>query len=470
MKPASHHQRLGSEPILPLLFKLSVPGMISMTIQALYNVVDSFFVARISESALTALSIAFPVHIFLIAIATGTGVGTSSLISRLLGQQKNEDAILVAQHVLGASLVYGVLSAIAGLMLAGPLVRAFSNDPEVIRYGIQYTRIIMLGGVFLFTSIVANDILRGQGNTFLPMLSMMLGAITNIILDPLMIFGIGFFPRMEVTGAAVATVISKAVSCFFILLLLYRGQHQVKPKVGTFPLNVSILKSVYQVGLPSMFMQFLTSFMIGGLNMVVGTYTETAMAVTGVYFRLQSFVLMPVFGLTQGYIPIIGYNYGSGNAPRMKQALRYGLLTAFVITSIGAFLFRFFPQQLIGLFQPGPEMLAIGSEALTTISLGLFIVGPAIIGATTFQAIGLGLPSLALSFLRQMVLLLPFAWILGRLWGLSAVWYAFPLSEFIALVIMVFWLGRRLQKVFASLDNAANQLPVTDPETGNPEA
>ncbi|MEN1761220.1 MATE family efflux transporter [Anoxynatronum sibiricum] len=470
MKPASHHQRLGSEPILPLLFKLSVPGMISMTIQALYNVVDSFFVARISEGALTALSIAFPVHIFLIAIATGTGVGTSSLISRLLGQQKHEDAILVAQHVLGASLVYGVLSAIAGLMLAGPLVRAFSNDPEVIRYGIQYTRIIMLGGVFLFTSIVANDILRGQGNTFLPMLSMMLGAITNIILDPLMIFGIGFFPRMEVTGAAVATVISKAVSCFFILLLLYRGQHQVKPKVGTFPVNFSILKSVYQVGLPSMFMQFLTSFMIGGLNMVVGTYTETAMAVTGVYFRLQSFVLMPVFGLTQGYIPIIGYNYGAGNAPRMKQALRYGLLTALVITSTGAFLFRFIPQQLIGLFQPGPEMLAIGSEALTTISLGLFIVGPAIIGATTFQAIGLGLPSLALSFLRQMVLLLPFAWILGRMWGLSAVWYAFPLSEFIALVIMVFWLGRRLQKVFTSLDNAANQPPVTDPETGISEA
>lgn len=468
MKPTSHHQRLGSEPILPLLFRLSVPGMISMTIQALYNVVDSFFVARISESGLTALSIAFPVHLFLIAIATGTGVGTSSLISRLLGQQKSEEATLVAQHVLGAAMVYGILSAIAGLWLAEPLVQAFSKEPEVIRYGVQYTRIIMLGGVFLFTSIVASDVLRGQGNTFLPMLSLILGAITNIILDPLMIFGIGFFPRMEVTGAAVATVISKAISCFFILLLLYRGQHQVKPRVGAFPVNFSILKRVYQVGLPSMFMQFLTSFMIGGLNMVVGAYTETAMAVTGVYFRLQSFVLMPVFGLTQGYIPIIGYNYGAGNVQRMKQALRYGLVTALVITSIGAGLFRFFPEQLIGLFQPGPEMLSIGSEALSTIALGLFIVGPAIIGATTFQAIGLGLPSLALSFLRQMILLLPLTWLLGRLWGLSAIWYAFPLSEFIALIIMVFWLGRRLQRIFASLDSTSGTPPATDSESGVP--
>lgn len=311
----------------------------------------------------------------------------------------------------------------------------------------------MLGGVFLFTSIIASDILRGQGNTFLPMLSLILGAVINIILDPLMIFGIGFFPRMEVTGAALATIISKGISCAFILLLLFRGDHQVKPKIAPFRIDLSILKRVYQVGLPSMFMQFLTSFMIGGVNNIVGTYTETAIAVTGVYFRLQSFVLMPVFGLTQGYIPIIGYNYGARNTHRMKQALRYGLLISFTITGFGASLFRLFPDVLIGLFNPGPEMMQIGVEALSTIAIGLFVVGPAIIGATTFQAIGLGIPSLALSFLRQIILLLPLAWLLGRWYGLSGVWYAFPLSELISLTIMVFWLGRRLNNEFSTLES-----------------
>lgn len=456
MKETAQKHRLGTEAILPLLIKLSIPGIISMTIQALYNVVDSFFVARISEDALTALAIAFPVHIFLIAIAVGTGIGTSSLISRLLGQQKEEEAVRVAQHVLCAALVYGIISALAGIFLSGPIVRAFSSDPQVIQYGIEYTRIIMIGGVFLFTSIVASDVLRGQGNTFLPMLSLMLGAVTNIILDPLMIFGIGFFPRMEVTGAALATIISKGISTFFILLLLFKGTHLVKPKIEAFTVDLSILRRVYQVGLPSMFMQILTSFMIGGLNSIVGTYTETAIAVTGVYFRLQSFVLMPVFGLTQGYIPIIGYNYGARQVDRMKQALRYGLSISFVITASGALLFRFFPHVLIGLFNPGPEMMSIGVEALSTIALGLFVVGPAIIGATTFQAIGLGLPSLALSFLRQMILLLPFAWLLGHYGGLSAVWYAMPLSEFISLFIMIFWLGRRLQKIFSSLSETTS--------------
>ena len=451
MRTKPDSQRLGNEAILPLLFRLSIPGIVSMTIQALYNVVDSFFVARIGENALTALSIAFPVHIFLIAISVGTGVGTSSLISRFLGQNKDKDAMRVAQHVLSAALIYGIVTAAAGIFLPEPLVRSFSDDPEVILYGVQYIRIIMFGSVFLFMSIIASDVLRGQGNTLFPMLALMLGAVTNIILDPLMIFGIGFFPRMEVTGAALATIISKGLGCAFILFLLFRGDHQVKPRVSKFKIDLSIIRQVYAVGLPSMFMQFLTSFMLSGLNIIVGNYTETAMAVTGVYFRLQSFVLMPVFGLTQGYIPIIGYNYGARNVARMKQALRYGLLISFAITAAGASLFRFFPATLIGLFNPSSEMLVIGIEALSTISLGLFVVGPAIIGATTFQAIGLGLPSLALSFLRQIILLLPLAWLLGRWQGLSGVWYAFPLSEFISLTIMVLWLGRRLQKEFAAL-------------------
>lgn len=456
MNPKISRDRLGTEPILPLLFRLSIPGIISMTIQALYNVVDSFFVARLNEEALTALAIAFPVHIFLIAVSVGTGVGTSSLISRFLGQGRDVDAGKVAQHVMGAALVYGFVTFLLSFWIPRPLVQSFSNDPTVIQYGVQYIRIILMGSVFLFVSIIASDILRGQGNTFVPMLSLMTGAVTNIVLDPLLIFGIGFFPRMEVTGAALATVFSKGVGCFLVLFLLFRGKDTIKPAMKPFTPDFSILRQVYQVGLPSMFMQILTSVMIGGLNIIVGVYTETAIAVTGVYFRLQSFVLMPVFGLTQGYIPIVGYNYGARNAKRMKQALTYGLIVAFSITCSGAALFRFFPETLIGLFNPGPEMAAIGTDALSTIALGLFVVGPAIIGATTFQAIGLGLPSLALSFLRQMVLLLPLAWILGRFYGLPGVWYAFPLSELTTLVIMVVWLGSRLRKEFAALSHTSD--------------
>ncbi|SFH60311.1 putative efflux protein, MATE family [Tindallia magadiensis] len=450
----THHksQRLGTEAILPLLFRLSIPGMVSMSVQALYNVVDSLFVARVSENALTALAIAFPVHIFIIALSTGTGIGTSALISRMLGKDNRQGAFLVAQHVITAGLVYGVLSGLAGIFLSESIVSIFTNDPEVLVQGTQYVRILLLGSVFLYVSIIASDIMRGQGNTFVPMLALMIGAITNIVLDPFMIFGIGIFPRLEVLGAALATVISKAISCLFILVILYGGNNEIKPRLEGFSFDFRILAEVYKIGLPNMVMQVMTSFMIGILNSIVGAYSEVAIAVNGVYFRLQSFAIMPVFGLTQAYIPIIGYNYGAGNTERMKKTVLYALMAGFLITGAGSLLFRFFPVQLMSLFNPGEEMLEIGVHTLQTISIGLFVVGPAIVGATTFQAIGKGLPALALSFLRQMILLIPLAYLFGHLWGLYAVWYAFPASEFIAFVIMILWLGNKLKKVFKEME------------------
>ncbi|RQD68819.1 MAG: MATE family efflux transporter [Tindallia sp. MSAO_Bac2] len=457
MKKHPQSQRLGTEAILPLLFRLSIPGMVSMSVQALYNVVDSLFVARVSESGLTALAIAFPVHIFIIALSTGTGIGTSSLISRMLGREDPKAAFLVAQHVIAAGLIYGILSGFAGMFLAGPLVSFFTEDPQVLVYGTQYIRVLLLGSVFLYVSIIASDIMRGQGNTFVPMLALMLGAITNIILDPFMIFGIGFFPRLEVLGAALATVISKAISCLFILVILYGGDNEIKPRMERFSFDYRILGEVYKIGLPNMVMQVMTSLMISILNGIVGAYSEVAIAVNGVYFRLQSFAIMPVFGLTQGYIPIIGYNYGAGNAERMKRTVIYALITGLCITSIGSLLFRFLPAQLMSLFNPGDEMMQIGIHTLQTISIGLFVVGPSIIGATTFQAIGKGLPALALSFMRQMILLVPLAYIFGEMWGLYAVWYAFPVSEFFSFSVMILWLGKRLKKVFKEMESSSIQ-------------
>lgn len=440
-KAMTHNYDLGSDPILPLIFKLSIPGIISMSVQAFYNVVDSFFVARVSEEALAALSIAFPFHIILIAVAVGTGIGTNSLISRMLGSGDQERAVLTAEHVLVISGIYGVIMALVGFFFAGPLVANFSDNPEIIAYATEYVQVILIGSVALFFSLITSDILRGQGNTFAPMMAMLLGAVVNILLDPFLIFGIGFFPRLEVFGAALATVFSKTVSALFILWIMFKGNNKVQPRFNNFSFDFYILKKIYQVGLPAMTMQLLASVMLSGMNLIVAGIDELALAVNGVYFRLQSFVFMPVFGVTQGYIPIMGYNYGHKNPDRMIQTLKYGVLITFFITGSGFLLFQFFPHQLMSIFVSDEELLEIGIAALRTISIGFPVIGPAIIGSTTFQALGKGIPSLTLSFMRQIVLLLPFAYFLSLTGELNNVWYAFPLSEGIAFIFMVVWLG-----------------------------
>lgn len=444
---------LGEDPILPLLFKLSIPGMVSMSVQAFYNVVDSFFVARVSEEALAALSIAFPFHIILIAIAVGTGIGTNSLISRFLGGKKHDQAVLAAEHVLVISGIYAVLMAVIGLVITEPAVRTFSDNPEIIAYAVQYVRVILVGSGALFFSLITSDILRGQGNTFAPMMAMLLGAVVNIILDPFLIFGIGFFPRLEVLGAAIATVFSKLLGALFILWMLFKGDNQVIPRFRNFHFRGSILKEIYKVGLPAMTMQLLASVMLSGMNLIVSGLDELALAVNGLYFRLQSFVFMPVFGVTQGYIPLMGYNYGYGKPERMKTTLKYGVIFTFIITMSGFVLFQFFPYQLMGLFDSGEELTEIGVAALKTISIGFPVIGPAIIGSTTFQAIGKGMPSLTLSFMRQILLLLPFAYLFSLTGEVNNVWYAFPLSEGITFVVMVFWLGYTFKKELKSLEH-----------------
>ncbi len=440
-KAITRNYNLGTDPILPLIFKLSIPGIISMSVQAFYNVVDSFFVARVSEEALAALSIAFPFHIVLIAIAVGTGIGTNSLISRQLGSGDHKRAVLTAEHVLVIAGIYGAVMALVGFFFAGPLVAGFSENPEIIAYATEYVQVILIGSTALFFSLITSDILRGQGNTFAPMMAMLVGAVVNILLDPFLIFGIGFFPRMEVLGAALATVFSKTVSALFILWIMFKGKNEVQPRFQNFSFDFYILKKIYQVGFPAMTMQILASVMLSGMNLIVANLNELALAVNGVYFRLQSFVFMPVFGVTQGFIPIMGYNYGHKNADRMIETLKYGVLITFFITGGGFLLFQLFPYQLMGIFDSSDELTEIGVAALRTISIGFPVIGPAIIGSTTFQALGKGLPSLTLSFMRQILLLLPFAYFLSLTGDLNNVWFAFPLSEGITFIFMVVWLN-----------------------------
>jgi len=440
--------RLGTEPVVPLLFKLALPSILSMFIQSLYNVVDSIFVARLSEKALAALSLAFPIQMVLIAVAVGTGVGTSSLISRLLGAGKESRARHAATHVLVLALVYGIIAAAAGIFFPAQLIGVFTDDPVLIDYGARYIGIILMGSTAMFVPMIANNILRGEGNTFIPMITMLIGSVLNIILDPLLIFGYGFFPELGIEGAAVATVFSRIVSGIFIVIMLFSGKNQVRVSFKGFRPDLSIVEQIYQVGFPAMVMQILASVMVGGINIILAGYSATAIAAMGIYFRLQSFVFMPVFGLNQGYMPIIGYNFGYNNASRMKQTMKAGFLVGFAFTAAGFLIFQLFAPGLIRMFGSGRELLEIGTRALRTISLAFPVIGPSIVGATTFQAVGKGFPSLMLSFLRQIIILLPLAYIFGRTGGLNMIWYAFPIAEAIAAVFMVLWLKSTLKGVF----------------------
>jgi putative MATE family efflux protein len=452
MKVKSNSKRLGEEAILPLLFKLSVPSIIAMAIQALYNVVDSIYVGRLSTEALSALSLSFPIQIIIIGIAVGTGVGTSSLISRLLGENNQSRASNAAEHVIIITIIYGIISAIAGFLFADKLIQFFTNDPTLIALSTEYISVILIGGIALFFPMISNNILRGEGNTVVPMIAMIMGAVINIILDPFMIFGIGFFPAWGIKGAAIATVLARLISGFFLIFILFSDKNEIKFNLNEFEFDFSIIREIYSVGFPAMVMQFLASFMLGGMNWILSSFSSTAIAAAGVYFRLQSFVFMPVFGLNQGYMPLVGYNFGHNNPERIKKAIKSAFVIALTFTGIGFIIFQFFTTQLITMFNSDPELLRIGSKALKNISLAFPIIGLMIIMSATFQAIGKGWPSLILSFFRQIIILLPLMYFLGKIYGLNVLWYSFPISETLTLIPASFWLYKTLKIKFREMN------------------
>ena len=451
LKNQDTENRLGTEPILPLLIKLSIPSIFSMTIQALYNVVDSIYVGRYSLNGLKALSLAFPLQMFLIAISVGTGVGASSLISRLLGKGEKEGASRVAEHVLLLSLFYGIIVAFIGFFFTRNIMSIFTDDIALLEMATDYVRIIFIGSTFMFLPVLSSDILRGEGNTFVPMIAMLIGAIINIVLDPFLIFGIGPFPELGAAGAAYATVFSRLISGIYIVYMVINNDKDIRIDRSKFKFKFSIIQDIYKVGLPAMVMQFLGSFMVSGLNLIVGSYNTDAIAVIGIYFKLQSFVFMPVFGLNQGYMPILGYNFGFNQPKRMKETIKYGLLTGFTITTLGFIAFQLFPRQLVMLFNDDPKLIDLGVQALKTISLSFPIVGLAIIASTSFQAVGKGVISLIISFLRQIIVLLPAAYVLGKIGGVDLVWYAFPLSELISGVVLIILFAKVFRGVFEKM-------------------
>lgn len=420
--------KMGTAPVGGLIAGMAVPAMFSMLVQALYNIVDSFFVAKISEEALTAVSLAFPIQSLLIAFAVGTGVGINSLVSRRLGEGRKQEANSAATHGLLLGLVNWAIFALFGLLFSRQFIQGFSNDPTVIEEGARFVQIVCLFSFGVFIEINVERTLQATGRMIYPMIFQLIGALTSLILDPIFIFGWFGVPAMGVPGAAIANVIAQCIAMTVSLVVLFKQKHEVKIEFKGFRLDFHIIKDIYAVGIPTIIMQSIASVMVMGMNLILVRFTETAVALFGVYFKLQSFVFMPVFGLMQGVLPILGYNYGARKQERMTKAIRIGITVSAVIMAIGTVLLWVMPGRLLLIFKASPEMLHIGIPALRIISLCFIPAALDIMFSTVFQSLGKGIYSLALSLLRQLVILLPAAFLLSHL-SLTAVWYSFPIAE-----------------------------------------
>ncbi len=434
------NNKMGTAPMLKLIISMSLPAMFSMLIQALYNIVDSMFVAQLGEGALTAVSLAFPVQTLIISVAVGTGIGINSLVSRRLGEKKQEEANSAATHGIILGLFSGIIFAILGFLFTRPFFQAFSDNKAIIDMGYSYTIVVTVLSFGSFVQINVEKALQATGNMIYPMVFQLVGAITNIILDPIMIFGLFGFPRLEVFGAALATVIGQILAMSLSLYVIFKKSHKVHVTFKKFKINFKTIKDIYAVGLPSMIMQSIASVLIVGLNSILIAFSEAAVSVLGVYYKLQSFVFMPVFGLTQGVMPIMGYNFGAKNKHRLLSALKIGTVLAMVIMLSGTILFMAIPDKLLMLFNASEQMLELGTKALRTISLCFVPAALGIMFSTLFQALGQGRKSLYISILRQLVIILPIAYLLSKI-GLNYVWYAFPIAEVFSFAVSTLFLS-----------------------------
>ena len=421
-----------SETIPRLLFKMSFPMMLSMLIQALYNVVDSIFVAMVSETALTSVSLAFPLQNLLISAAVGTGVGINSLLSRRLGEGKHEEANHVASTSLFLAFAMWVLFVLIGVFLTKPFLALFTKDIELLKLSTSYSRICLIVSFGCIFSITIEKLIQATGNSVQPMTMQLTGAITNIILDPVFIFVFG----LGVNGAAIATVIGQIAS-MLLAIIFFKKNEYISIKFKDIKPNARIIKDIFQVGLPSIIMNSIGTVMVSLINKILILFSATAVSVFGVYFKLQSFVFMPVFGLNNGVIPILGFNYGARNKKRMLDTMKLGLVVALLIMITGTICFQLFAKELLSLFSATEEMYRIGIPALRTISLCFIPASISIILIASFQATGFGLASMMVSIIRQLVVLCPCALLLSRLIGINGVWYSFAIAEIFGLLFSV---------------------------------
>lgn len=434
--------KMGIMPIGKLVFNMSLPMMVSMMVQALYNIVDSIFVAKLSENALTAVSLAFPLQTLLIAVATGTGVGMNALLSKSLGEKDFKKANKTATNAAFIYAVSYIIFLILGFTVVKPFYRSQvgSADAEIMTMGVDYLSTVMIFSFGIFTQVFFERLLTSTGRTIFSMTSQLSGAVTNIILDPILIFGMFGAPKMGVTGAAVATVIGQCVAGLVAGTCNHKFNHEVRFQFKGFKPDFKIIGTIYAVGIPSIIMQSIGSVMTYCMNRILIEFSSTATAVFGVYFKLQSFFFMPVFGLNNGITPIIAYNYGARQCKRMVKTIKVSLATAFCLTFIGFVLFESIPQALLGLFNASDDMLKIGVPALRTIGVHYLIAWFCIIAGTVFQALGKAVFSMVVSIMRQLVVLVPAAYLLAKFGGLHMVWWSFPIAEVMSFIVSLTFL------------------------------
>ena len=429
--------KMGVMPEGKLLINMSLPMMISMLVQALYNIVDSIFVSKISEDALTAVSLAFPLQALIIAIAAGTGVGVNALVSRALGEKDGEKANKTAVNGIFVYIVSYIVVAIVGTMSVRPFyaMQTDAREKHILEFGVQYISIVMLFSIGIFMQFIFERLLQSTGRTFYTMISQTTGAVINIILDPILIFGLCGMPKLGIKGAAIATVTGQIVAGLEAFLWNLWKNSDIKISFKGFRPDKRIIANIYQIGVPSIIMQSIGSVMTTGMNLILMGISSTAAAVFGVYFKLQSFFFMPVFGLNNGLIPIISYNFGARKKKRMINTLKYGYLIAFIFTFVGFLCFEIMPAQLLSLFEASDKMLKIGVPALRVIGVHYLIAWFCIVTGTLFQAVGKATYSLYVSVARQLVVLLPVAYVLAKLGGLTLIWWSFPIAEIMSLAI-----------------------------------
>ncbi|MBE7036685.1 MAG: MATE family efflux transporter [Ruminococcaceae bacterium] len=434
--------KMGIMPINKLLLSMSLPMMISMLVQALYNIVDSIFVSRISEDALTAVSLAFPVQSLMIAAATGTGVGINALLSRSLGEKNFKDANAAAKNGIFVFFITYLLFAVFGITASKLFFTTQTDNRYILSSGTFYLTIVCTMSIGLFGQIIFERLLQSTGKAVYSMITQSVGAVVNIILDPIMIFGLFGFPRLEVAGAAIATVIGQFCALLMGLFFNLKLNKEISINFKGFRPSAKIIKRIYSVGAPSIIMQSIASVMTFGLNQILLAFSSTATAVFGVYFKLQSFIFMPVFGLNNGMVPIIAYNFGAKKRDRMIKTIKLSIIYAISIMLFGMLILQFFPKQLLLFFDASEAMLSIGTVALRFISLSFLFAGFCIISTSVFQAVGNGLWGMIISIIRQLFVLLPVAYLLSLTGNINLVWLSFPIAECFSLVLCLFFLRK----------------------------
>ena len=440
-----NNNAMASKPIFPLLMKMAIPPMISMLIQSMYNIIDSIFVAKLGEQALTAVSLAFPMQNLSLAFSVGLGVAINALIARNLGANDSKQVNNIANHGIFLTTIHSLLFVFIGLFLMKPFFQLFTNDPTVLNHAITYGSIVITLTFGSIYHITIEKMFQATGNMIVPMILQGVGAIINIILDPILIFGINGYLEFGVAGAAIATVIGQMTACILAIILFKKSKSPISINLKQFKPELQTIKKIYSIAVPSGVMMSLPSILVSVLNSLLASVSQTAVAFFGIYYKLQSFVYMPSSGVIQGMRPLVSYNYGAKHYDRVKQIIKTTICTIGLILSVGTLLFMIFPSPILTLFSASTQMLEIGIPGLRIIALGFAFSTFGVVMSGVFESLGKGKESLLISLLRQFIIIIPLSYILINNLGLTGVWITFPLAEIIASIIAIILFKKEYQ-------------------------